>query len=210
VGVIVIGLTGGIASGKSTVASMLREMGASIVDADLIARQVVEPGEPALGEIVERFGEDMVDADGRLDRKRMADRVFSDPKARSALNAIVHPRIAVASRAALAALREADAPVALYEAALLVENQIHLGLEGLIVVSAPEDVQVERLCRRDSIDEAAARGRLAAQLPLADKVAAADWVIDNGGSVDETRAQVETVWREVQDRARRAQEEAGR
>jgi dephospho-CoA kinase len=210
VGVIVIGLTGGIASGKSTVASMLREMGAPIVDADLIARQVVEPGQPALDEIVERFGDDMLDADGRLDRKRMADRVFSDDRARAALNAIVHPRIAVASRAQLAELSQASAPVALYEAALLVENQIHRGLEGLIVVSAPEAVQVERLCRRDSIDEASARARLAAQLPLAAKVAEADWVIDNGGSMDETRAQVEAVWREIQERGRRAMEDAGR
>jgi len=199
--VLVIGLTGGIASGKSTVATMLRELGAPIVDADLLARQVVEPGQPALAEIAERFGADMLDADGRLDRKRMGERVFSDTKARAALNAIIHPQIAVASRAALAELRSAGQPVALYEAALLVENQIHGGLDGLIVVSAPESVQIERLCRRDQIDEAAARARLAAQLPLADKVAVADWVIDNGGSSDHTRTQVEAAWREIAARA---------
>lgn len=207
---IVIGLTGGIASGKSTVASMLRELGAPIVDADLLAREVVEPGRPALAEIVDRFGPDMLDADGRLDRKRLGEHVFSDPKARAALNAIVHPQIAIASRAALAELGSAGNPVALYEAALLVENQIHRGLDGLIVVSAPEPVQVERLCQRDSIDEAAARSRLAAQLPLAAKLAVADWVVDNGASREHTRAQVESIWREVQDRARRAEEEGAR
>lgn len=198
---IVIGLTGGIASGKSAVASMLRALGAQIVDADHLAREVVEPGQPALAEIADRFGADMLDADGRLDRKRMAERVFSDAKARAALNAIIHPQIAIASRAALARLREAGHALAIYEAALLVENQIHRGLDGLIVVSAPDHVQIERLCRRDDIDEAAARARLAAQLPLADKVAEADWVIDNGGSVEQTRSQVEKVWRELEARA---------
>ncbi len=198
---IVIGLTGGIASGKSTVASMLRALGAQIVDADQLARDVVEPGRPALAEIVDRFGPDMLDADGRLDRKRMAERVFSDAKARAALNAIIHPQIAIASRAALAELRAAGHSLAIYEAALLIENQIHRGLDGLIVVSAPDSVQIERLCLRDAIDEAAARARLAAQLPLADKVAEADWVIDNGGSVEQTGAQVEKVWRELEARA---------
>ena len=198
---IVIGLTGGIASGKSAVASMLRDVGGQIVDADQLAREVVEPGRPALAEIAERFGQDMLDADGRLDRKRMGERVFSDAKARSALNAIIHPQIAIASRAALARLREAGQALAIYEAALLVENQVHRGLDGLIVVAAPDEVQIERLCRRDGIDEPAARARLAAQLPLADKVAEADWVIDNGGPVEQTRAQVDKVWRELEARA---------
>jgi dephospho-CoA kinase len=210
VGVIVIGLTGGIASGKSTVAAMLRELGAPIVDADQLARHVVEPGQPALTDIVARFGDDMLDADGCLDRKRMAERVFADPKARAALNAIVHPQIAIASRVQLAELGAAGHRVALYEAALLVENRVHGGLDGLIVVSAPESAQIERLCQRDSIDEAAARARLAAQLPLADKLAVADWVVDNGTSREHTRAQVERVWREVQDRAGRAEEEGAR
>jgi dephospho-CoA kinase len=204
VGVIVIGLTGGIASGKSSVAAMLRALGAQIVDADQLAREVVEPGQPALAEVAERFGQDMLDAGGRLDRKRMAERVFSDARARAALNAIIHPQIAIASRAALAGLREAGHGLAIYEAALLVENQVHRGLDGLIVVSAPDPVQIERLCRRDGIDEAAARARLASQLPLADKVAEADWVIDNSGPVEQTRSQVEKVWRELEARAGQA------
>ncbi len=198
---LVIGLTGGIASGKSTVAAMLRELGAPIVDADLLAREVVEPGTPALAEIASRFGADMLDADGRLDRKRLAARVFSSDVSRAQLNAITHPRIAEASRAAMGAMAAQGHPVALYEAALLVENRVHLGLDGLIVVAVSEDEQIARLCRRDGIDPDAARARLAAQLPLAAKVAVADWVIDNGGSTDDTRAQVGRVWREVKARA---------
>jgi dephospho-CoA kinase len=194
-------LTGGIASGKSTVAAVLRELGAPIVDADQLARDVVEPGTPALADIAARFGPEVLDGGGRLDRKRLGERVFADPTARAALNAITHPRIAEASRAGMAELRAQGHPVAVYEAALLVENQIHRGLDGLMVVSVPEELQIERLCRRDQIDADAARARLAAQLPLADKVAAADWVVDNGGSLDETRVQVERIWREVQARA---------
>lgn len=197
----VIGLTGGIASGKSTVAAMLRELGAPIVDADLLARQVVEPGSPALGEIAQKFGPEVLAADGSLDRKRMGERIFADPTARAALNAITHPRIAQASAAALADLAAAGHKAAIYEAALLVENRIHERLGGLIVVSVPLDVQVARLMARDDVDEEGARARVAAQLPLASKVAVADWVIDNSGSVEHTRAQVEQVWRTIQEQA---------
>lgn len=136
----VIGLTGGIASGKSTVAAMLRALGAPIVDADLLAREVVEPGTPALAEIEARFGAEVLGPDGRLDRKRLGERVFADPGARAALNAITHPRIAQASAAALAELATAGHKVAFYEAALLVENRLHERLGGLIVVSVPLEV----------------------------------------------------------------------
>jgi dephospho-CoA kinase len=207
--VLVIGLTGGIASGKSTVAAILRQLAAPIVDADLLARQVVEPGTPALAEIAARFGPDVIDAGGRLDRKRMGERVFADPAARAILNSITHPRIATASRAALADLGAAGQPVAVYEAALLVENQLHRGIDGLIVVSAPPEVQIERLVERDAIDREAAQARLAAQLPLADKVAVADWVIDNAGSREETRAQVGRVWAEILARATSAARPGG-
>ena len=197
----VIGLTGGIASGKSTVAAMLRELGAPIVDADLLARRVVEPGSPALGEIAARFGPEVLAPDGSLDRKKMGERIFADPSARAQLNAITHPRIAQASADALAQLAAAGHPVACYEAALLVENRIHERLGGLIVVSVPEEVQVARLRARDQLDEEGARARIAAQLPLASKVAVADWVVDNGGPVEHTRAQVERIWREIQEKA---------
>jgi dephospho-CoA kinase len=197
----VIGLTGGIASGKSTVAAMLRELGAPIVDADLLARQVVEPGSPALAEIAQTFGADMLAADGSLDRKKMGERIFADPGARATLNAITHPRIAQASAAALADFAAAGHKVAIYEAALLVENRIHERLGGLIVVSVPDDVQIARLRARDDLDEEGARARVSAQLPLASKVAVADWVVDNGGSVEHTRAEVERIWRAIQEQA---------
>jgi dephospho-CoA kinase len=197
----VIGLTGGIASGKSTVADMLRELGAPIVDADLLARQVVEPGSPALAEIAAKFGPDLLAPDGSLDRTRMGERIFSDPGARAGLNAITHPRIAQASAAALADLAAAGHQVAIYEAALLVENHIHERLGGLIVVSVPIEVQIARLRARDDLDEEGARARVAAQLPLESKVAVADWVVDNSGPVEHTRAQVEQIWRQIQERA---------
>jgi dephospho-CoA kinase len=193
----VIGLTGGIASGKSTVAAMLRELGAPVVDADELARRVVEPGSPGLAAIVERFGPDVLDAAGALDRKQLGARVFADPEARAALNAITHPRIAELSQREIARHAEAGAPVVIYEAALIVENRLHLGLDGLIVVSVPPEIQLARLRARDGLGQDAARARLAAQLPLADKVAVADQVIDNAGTVEETRAQVARVWEAI-------------
>ncbi len=186
----VFGLTGGIASGKSTVAAILAELGVPVVDADAVARDVVRPGEPAFAELVAAFGAEVVAADGTLDRKRVADRVFADPAARRTLEAITHPRIAAAAEGAIAAHLAAGAPLVIYEAALLVERGIHRLLHGLIVVAVPEDVQVERLRARDGLDEAAARARLAAQLPLADKLAVATHVIENAGPPAETRAKV--------------------
>ena len=194
----VFGLTGGIASGKSTVSDMLRALGAPVVDADRLARQVVEPGSPALAEIATRFGADVLDSEGRLDRPRMAARVFSDPGARAELEAITHPRIAAASGEAFAALAAEGHRVAFYEAPLLVERRLHEGMAGVIVVAVPEEVQIARLTARDGLDEAAARARIAAQLPLADKIAVARWVVDNSGSLEHTRAQVEAIWREIQ------------
>jgi dephospho-CoA kinase len=197
----VIGLTGGIASGKSTVAGMFRDLGVPIVDADLLARQVVEPGTPAMAEIARAFGPEVIGPDGQLDRKRLGERIFTDPAARAVLNAITHPRIAAASAAALGELAGRGQPVALYEAALLVENRIHERLGGLIVVSVPLEVQIARLRERDHLDEEGARARISAQLPLAEKVAVADWVVDNGGSVEHTRVQVEQIWRKIQEKA---------
>ena len=195
----VIGLTGGIASGKSAVAAELRARGAAIVDADQIARQVVEPGQPALAELVARFGSTILGADGRLDRKALADRVFADPGARADLNRITHPRIAAASQAEIARLSQL-APVVFYEAALLVENRAHEWLDGVIVVAAPIDVQRVRLMARDNLDEAAASARLAAQLPLEDKLKVATWVIDNRGDRDALTRQVDALWKDLEAR----------
>lgn len=190
----VIGLTGGIASGKSTVAAMLREAGAHIVDADVLARDVVAPGTAALAEIAQRFGPELLHADGTLDRKRLGALVFADPEARRALERITHPRIAAAGQEAIARLVARGVDPVIYEAALIVENKLHSWMNGLIVVAVPPAVQLQRLMARDGLDEDAARARLAAQLPLADKIAVADHVIDNSGSLEATRAQVQALW----------------
>lgn len=192
-----IGLTGGIASGKSTVARILRELGAPVVDADKLARDVVEPGSPALAEIVARFGPEILDGDGRLDRQKLGAIVFGDQEARRALNAITHPRIAEASQRAIAAHAAAGAGVVIYEAALLVENNAHTWMNGLIVVALPEADQRERLMARDGLSGEDADARLGSQLPLAKKLEVADWVIDNSGSIDDLRRQTEKVWAEV-------------
>jgi dephospho-CoA kinase len=191
----IVGLTGGIASGKSTVARMLVELGAPVVDADALARRVVEPGQPAWEDIVREFGRDVLLPDGAIDRKKLGEIVFGDDARRRRLNAITHPRIATASQADVAAHAAAGAPVVIYEAALLVENGIHRGLDGLIVVACSPAEQLRRLMARDGLDEAAARARIAAQLPLEDKLEAATFVVDTSGPCDATRRQVETVWR---------------
>ena len=192
----VVGLTGGIASGKSTVSAMFRELGAPVIDADAVARDVVEPGTAGLAEVARRFP-GVVDATGRLDRVELGRRVFADATERRALEAILHPRIREEVARRLEALARAGATVALYDAALLIENGLHRGLDGVIVVFAPESVQRSRLAARDGLDEAAITARLAAQLPLADKRAHATWVVDNGGPLGETRAQVLKIWEEI-------------
>jgi dephospho-CoA kinase len=194
----VIGLTGGIASGKTTVGRMLRELGAPVVDADLIARQVVEPGQPAYADIVREFGREVVLPDGALDRKRLGEIVFGDQARRRILEAITHPRIAMAAQAETAGHAAAGQPVVIYEAALIVENRLHEALGGLIVVKATPEQQVERAMKRDGISEEHARARVASQLPLARKLEVATHVVDNTGTLDETRAQVERLWRELQ------------
>jgi dephospho-CoA kinase len=193
----VIGLTGGIASGKSTAARTLAALGAHVVDADQVARDVVAPGQPALAEIVRTFGREMLLPDGTLDRKRLGAAVFADADKRRALNAITHPRIGMETQARLAALREAGVPVAIYEAALLVENGVHKGLDGLIVVACDEATQLRRLVERDGLSEDEARARIAAQAPVADKVAAATWVVDTSGSLADTNQQLARVWEEI-------------
>jgi dephospho-CoA kinase len=193
----VVGLTGGIASGKSTVARMLGELGARIVDADQVAREVVEPGQPAYRDIVEAFGGGVLQADGSLDRKRLGAIVFADAEQRQRLNAITHPRIAAATQQKMAAFAAAGEALAVYEAALLVENGLHHALGGLIVVACSEAEQVARIMRRDGLSEDEAERRVRAQAPLADKVAAANWVIDTSGPLENTRAQVEKVWTEI-------------
>jgi len=194
----IFGLTGGIASGKSTVARLLREHGAPIVDADALAREVVEAGSPGLAALVESFGPSILLPDGSLDRGALGAIAFASPEDRKKLEAITHPRIAAAGQEAMAALAEAGETLAFYEAALLVENNLQDALNGLIVVSVPVEIQIERLQARDTLNRDDALARLQAQLPLADKLAVADYVIDNSGSQAETAAQVAALWRSLQ------------
>jgi len=196
----VIGLTGGIASGKSTVAKILAERGAAVIDADQLARAVVEPGQPALAELIARFGLGILTADGHLDRKRLGAIAFSDPAARADLGHITHPRIAAASAQAIATWADAGANVVFYEAALLVENKAYLGMAGLIVVSAPDDVQHRRIVSRDGLTADEARARMASQLPLADKLAVATWVIENQGDVHALATEVDRVVADIEAR----------
>ena len=196
----VIGLTGGIAAGKSAVARLLRERGAAVVDADELARRVVAPGEPALAEIVQRFGSEVLSADGTLDRKKLGAIVFADGAARAALNQMTHPRIAARAQEDIAAAARHGARVVFYEAALLVENGVHRMLDGLIVVAAPEPVQVQRLIGRDHLTEDEARARIAAQLPLEDKIAVATWVIHNDADLDALARRVDEVVAEIEAR----------
>ena len=195
------GLTGNIGAGKSTVARLLAARGVPVVDADQIAREVVAPGTEALREIAARWPQ-VVSDQGVLDRKALAALVFQDSRERAALNQITHPRIAFEVAARLRALAEAGQPVAVYEAALIIENQLYQGLDGLAVVTAPEEVQLARLRQRDGMTEAEARARIAAQLPANEKLRHATFAIDNAGSEVELAAQVERLFSAMQATAR--------
>ena len=193
-----VGLTGGIGSGKSTVARLLAERGAEIIDADQVAREVVEPGEPALAEIAEQFGDAVISADGRLDRPAMAQVVFGDADARAALEAITHPRIGerIAARIEQArAAEEADGQprIVVLDHPLLVESGAAAGYETVIVVVAPVEVRVRRLVEHRGMDEADARARIAAQVDDDTRRAAATHVIDNSGAPDDLVPQVDAI-----------------
>ncbi|MER2562473.1 MAG: dephospho-CoA kinase [Myxococcaceae bacterium] len=189
------GLTGGIATGKSTVAKRFVEKGMPLIDADVVAREVVAPGQPALLEIAARFPGVVVD--GVLDRAALGARIFSNPGEREALNAITHPRIRQAVLEQSVKLAEAGAPRALYDAPLLIENRLHEGLSGVVLVVAPRDVQRTRLMARNQLTAAEADARIDAQMPLDAKRPFATWIIDNGGTPEATAAQVDEVFRQI-------------
>jgi dephospho-CoA kinase len=189
----VFGLTGGLASGKSTVAACFRARGVPVIDADKIAREVVAPGSEGLARVVEAFGEGVLLPDGALDRARLGELIFAAPEKRRALNAILHPRIGARSAERIAALEAAGEELACYEAALLVENGLSDAFRPLVVVAVPLVVQVARAMARDGSTEEQARARIAAQLPLAAKIAAADHVIDNAGELSTTARRADEV-----------------
>lgn len=205
----VIGLTGGIASGKSTVARILGELGIAVIDADRVARDIVAKDTDGLREIVEEFGNGMLDAVGELDRAKLGQVVFADPQARQKLNAITHPRIGRVSAERIAVAQRGATPYVVYEAFGLVETGAYRGLSALVVVAASEAVQLARSMARDGLDEAAARARLGAQLPLSAKVEVADYVIANDGDLEALRAETQRTHRAILERfATRAPGEA--
>lgn len=191
----VVGLTGGIAAGKSTVAGLLAGRGAAVINADLVARELVEPGQPALAEIASRFGAAYLRDDGTLDRAALAERIFADPLAREDLNAILHPRIFAAIRRQLDRLNPDR--VAVVEAALLAETYDRavpaLGMQALVVVDAPAHLQTARMKDR-GLSGAQAAARLAAQADPSFRRSLATHVIDNSGSLDDLERAVEEVW----------------
>jgi dephospho-CoA kinase len=190
-----IALTGGIGSGKSTVARLLADRGAFIVDADAIAREIVEPGQPALDDIVVTFG-DVLQADGRLDRARLAEIVFADDAALARLNAITHPRIAARSAELIAAAP--SGAVIVYDMPLLVEQgpQALDGWDAILVVDAPDDARLERLVAR-GLDRDDALKRMGAQATRQERLAAADHVIDNSGDPAALERAVDGLWRSL-------------
>ncbi|HKX19786.1 MAG TPA: dephospho-CoA kinase [bacterium] len=198
-------MTGGVASGKSTVASALRAHGAAIVDADAIAREVVRPGGPAYQAVVDTFGPSVVGPDGALDRKALGVQVFADPTARRRLNALTHPHIRRRMTEEAARLTAGDGPaVIVFDVPLLFDTTDgrDLDLDGTVVVYADRETQLRRLVGRDGLTVDEAQRRLDAQVRLEDKVKRADWVIDNSGTADATRAQVDRLWQTLKERAR--------
>ena len=190
----VLGLTGGIGSGKSMVLSMFANLGAEVIDADQLAREVVEPGQPALEEIATAFGRDMLMPDGRLDRGKLARIIFADPVARARLNAITHPRIRERMATEMA-LRGSRPGLLIVDIPLLYENDRSDTVESVIVVWVDAKTQLRRLTERDGLTPDEARQRIAAQMPLDEKRARADLVVDNSGSRENTRRQVEAIYR---------------
>jgi dephospho-CoA kinase len=193
-----VALTGGIASGKSTVARRLGELGAVVVDADVIAREVVEPGTPALARIAEVFGPEVIGADGTLDRAALGAIIFGDEQARRTLNAITHPAVGERSRAQFAAAHAADPDaVVVYDVPLLIDREGNGRVnefDRVVVVSADDETRVRRLIELRGMDEAQARGRIASQAPEAARLAIADDVIDATGTLEQTLAQVDALW----------------
>jgi dephospho-CoA kinase len=192
-----IGLTGGIATGKSTVAGLLSARGAAIVDADALAREVLLPGAPAYADVVARFGTGVLDHSGAVDRPALGAIVFADPALRGELEHITHPRISALMQERIAAALASAAPLVVADIALLFEGRRDHDFEGTLLVYAPAATQLHRLRDRDGLEDQAARQRLLAQLPIDDKRGLATWVIDNSGSRESTGAQVDAWWREV-------------
>ncbi len=199
---LLVGVTGGIASGKSVVAARFAEHGAVVVDADAIAREVVEPGTPALARIAEEFGSALIGDDGSLDRQALGAIVFADPAKLAILNGITHPAVLELSqrRFAEAAAADPDA-VVVYDVPLLSEARSKAEFDVVVVVSAPEEIRIERMVSRRGMSREEAERRIRSQVSDEDRRALADYIIESGGTLDETLAQADDVWAELHQRA---------
>ena len=192
-----IGLTGGIGSGKSTVAKLLEHEGFPVVDADKIAREIMEPGSPVLDEVAAAFGDDLINEDGSLDRGELARRAFVDKPSTEKLNSITHPAIRAESERRFAAAEAAGEPAVIYDMPLLVELGMHRGMDLTVVVDVDAEERVRRLTMSRGLDEADARARIAQQIDDATRTAAADVIIDNNGDEENLKPQVEKLVQQI-------------
>lgn len=188
-----VALTGGIATGKSHVRALMEAAGVPTIDADVLARDAVAPGSPGLAAVIERFGPDVLDAAGALDRRRLGEIVFADPAARQALERIVHPIVQRAIRDWFATLDARRHPVAVADIPLLFETGREGEFDAVVVTACDERTQLRRIVTRDGLSEEEARARVAAQMPLAEKIARADYVVRTDGPLADTEAQVRRI-----------------
>ncbi len=193
----ILGITGSIASGKSLVAELLHQKGASVLSADQLARELVEPGSPLLSRLVLLFGVEILTENGELDRENLGRLVFDDEEARQKLNALLHPAIATLSEQRLAELVKSGATLIVYEAPLLFEAGAEKRVNKVLVVTVDPHIQLQRIVARDRLDEVAARLRVAAQMSQQEKVARADYLIDNSGSFADLEKEVDSLWFEL-------------
>lgn len=198
----VIGLTGGIATGKSTVSAMLKELGAVIIDADLVARQIVEPGRPAWQEIIVAFGSDFLNPDKTLNRKKLGELVFNDDAALEKLNQITHPKIVeeIGRQIEKYNLIENRANLLVIDAALLIEVKLHLLVEEVWLVTCSPKEQITRLMARNKLSYQDALARIRSQMPIEEKKSYAKHILDNNGTLEETKKQVEELWQLIMHR----------
>jgi len=193
----ILGVTGGIASGKSTVTKIFRSLGAAVVSADELAREAVRPGGETLRRLVERFGPRILLPDGSLDRKALAATIFADPRQREELNRITHPAVAALSVERLSELVARGERLVVYEAPLLFEAGAERRVDAVLVVRIDPLLQLQRLKDREGFSQKEARARIDSQMPQEEKIARADYVIDNSGSPEETEAQVKNLFRRL-------------
>ena len=194
-----VGLTGGIGSGKSTVARMLGDAGFAVVDADQIARDIMEPGSPVLGEVAAEFGADLIGADGALNRGELARRAFATTEDTKRLNAITHPAIRAESERRFAAAEAAGEQAVIYDMPLLVDLGLNQDMDLTVVVDVDKDERIRRLVAKRGLDEADARARMAQQIDDEARLAAADVVIDNNGPLDALEPQVAALIKKIKD-----------